>query len=664
MACDGLTDQGIFELLEGHDALGDENRAQAGLLLLETEVLVDLLGCEGALTDQNVREVSVGLATEGLHGAIEVLAGDEAALDQEGSETLFLTLLRQGPRHVVCGTHPEPDERLTQKPRVLRLGFQGFFEVRLGQTPPPHQDLAQPGILELTSQNFAQLRWRDRTLGHEDLPQRAVRLGFLHEQGIREVIRRDQPLKQEHLAQTSFLRQFCGSHDLRIVPHGKMPSPKESRPMPRPARPALVGMTVAVAALSPVPSPSPEWEVLDERPSLYRRFAIEVVIEQGGYQLLRDGRPVPDKVLASQPDEDELAGDLARATALWSAGRLAAGLLLVPAGSVVALDNFFGRRDEQVTRGAVTLPPSLVAPFPAEHPITGLLFGAGLLAAGWGIGLLAEQVGTWAGWRQDRLLDPERAQAAAARQREALLLRLNLPEAPPSPSPTPPPAATASPTPKPGLLDESFPEGVEGSMAWAVRLAVVAQGDSTWEPFLAWTDDLEDLERGTISRGSWQVLLRRRPPRPDPAVPYGLVPEVAAGLEPVGDDDVREVTVPRHGGAVTWRGGALAYRVYRSGTKAFRRVRLDAPDALPRLLAAMRAQGEMTWWRPGTRVVLQPFRGRMQGPMWLVIPPGGEPDVALDAERGSLMPLRSRGGPGTGPTAPGRSPGDPMGPAD
>ncbi|MEB3203935.1 MAG: hypothetical protein VKP57_04485 [Candidatus Sericytochromatia bacterium] len=431
--------------------------------------------------------------------------------------------------------------------------------------------------------------------------------------------------------------------------------------MARRARPALAGLLAG--ALTALPA-TPDLAVpQDERPALYRRFAIEFVPDGESYRLLRDGVQVPDRVLADLPGEQDLAAML-RTRETWATfWRLGGGLVLLPLGAVVGVDNFFGKREEETRLGAITLPPSRVAPYEPGHAVTGLLLGAGVLMAGWGLGLLVTQAGIWAGWTTPRSLDPERAAEAAERQRLALLDRLNLTAPPPTPSPTPVPDPSARPPLPDSVLPGDFPEGTEGSAVWAIRQALASVGTGQWEPFLAWTDDMDDLESGTLARGSWQVMVRKRSLQPDPAVPYGLAPEVAAGLDSP-TDDVREVSVPRHGGSVSWRSGALPYRVYRGGGEAFRRVRVDSPEALPRILAALRDMGRAAWWRPGTRVVLQPFRGRTAGPMWLLLPPSGEPALALDAERARLISLPGMSRPGTGPTAPGQAPGDPVGPAD
>lgn len=433
--------------------------------------------------------------------------------------------------------------------------------------------------------------------------------------------------------------------------------------MARRSRPALAGLLAG--ALTMVPA-TPDIDMApDDRPGLYRRFAIEFVPEGDSYRLLRDGQPIPDRTLASLPGEEELAEAL-RVRETWGTfWRLGGGLLLLPLGTLVGVDNFFGYRKTETKLGAITLPPSTFVPQHAgpDSALTGLLLGSGALLAGWGLGLLVEQTAIWAGWTMPRLLEPERAAAAAERQREALLERLNLTAPPLAPSPTPAPDPSATPALPESVLDPSFPEGTEGSAAWAVRQALRGAGPGAWEPFLAWTDDMDNLEGGVLTRGDWQVMVRRRSAVPDPAVPYGLLPEVAGAMA-APSDDVREVRVPRFGGALSWRSGALPYRVYRTGTTAFRRVRIDSPEALPRLLATMREAGRSSWWRPGTRVILQPFRGRMAEPMWLILPPDEAPWAALDADRGNLISLPGRPRTGTGPTSPGLAPGDPPGPAD
>ncbi|MBM3266106.1 MAG: hypothetical protein FJZ01_00530 [Candidatus Sericytochromatia bacterium] len=393
------------------------------------------------------------------------------------------------------------------------------------------------------------------------------------------------------------------------------------------------GLVVALAALLAVSSPV-DAEVADdptERIKEYTDRAIDFKAEgSASYSVKRGSRPISDLDLATSSADPELERRVRRNMTRSWLYRVEVGSLALPLGLLLAVDNFFGKRPTETKLGAVTLPPSLLAPFPAvpcddTTVIAGCgadWRGFGLAAAGagmalYGAWLLGELVGESAGTLRPRYLAQDVAKAAVDDYNKRLARELNLRTAD---------VATvtigASPSPTPAAVPADLPEGEEGSGLWALRKATVAvrgQLGADWAPYLAYTRDIRDFKPGLVKEGDWHVV-------------FAATSSVKAG-------DI-DVTVPRFGGGPTWRAAGGEWTQWRAGTDLLAKARVDSPRALE-MLESEYVERQVGWLGPGSAVVLYPFYYRLKEPLWVAFPSGATfaPRVGVEARNGTLVSL-------------------------
>lgn len=350
----------------------------------------------------------------------------------------------------------------------------------------------------------------------------------------------------------------------------------------------------------------------------YTERAFDFVAEgSASYMIKRGGKPVTDLDLATSSGDAALEEEVRSRMLKGRLYRAEIGSLALPLGLLIGIDNFFGNRPKQTRLENLTLPPSVFAPYPADDWRSFVLSAAGAVLALYGAFQLGELVGEALGTYRPRYLTQEEARAAVQDFNRKLALELNL-----EPREVATISLAASPSVPPAPFPEDLPEGTEGSGIWALRQATAAVQSSLgrfYVPFLAYTRDIRDFKPGLVEQGEWRVLM------------------TASGSAAVRDV---EVTVPRHGGGVTWRDAGPEWTPYRTGTGLLAAVRVDSNQALESLEPEF-VQRQVPWLRPGSMVVLYPFYFRLRDPVWIVhvaelrIPP----IVGINARTGTLVNL-------------------------
>lgn len=378
----------------------------------------------------------------------------------------------------------------------------------------------------------------------------------------------------------------------------------------------LVAATVVAADLNTPPAladiPTNDTALIGQ----YQDQAIDFTAQGSeSYTLMRGGRPLDDMGLATTSGDPDLVDEVATAQRNRHLYKLSVGIVGLPLGLLIAVDNFFGYRSGPTPYGSVTLPRSVVAPFPASSPLSFALSVGGAILALYASWQLGDLVGEAAGVYHPTYLSPDQARKAVDAYDRKLADQLGLTAAQVAEAT---PEATPSVPPSP--IPDSFPAGEEGSACWAVRQAVpfVEQRlGASYLPYLVWTRQLRDFQTGLIQNGAWHVLF--------------------AGPEP--SDDV-DASVPAHGGNITWTGSSPAYSQWRAGTDLLKNVRVDSPRAMFLLKDPM-ADRQVGWLPVGSVVVLYPFWNRLPTPVWvphvstLRLPP----QVGIDAKYGTLVDM-------------------------
>ncbi len=332
------------------------------------------------------------------------------------------------------------------------------------------------------------------------------------------------------------------------------------------------------------------------------------------YTLTRGGRRIDDSLLASLSDDPDLLDEVHTAQRDRHIYELTTGIVGVPLGLLLAVDNFFGHSAGPRKFGGVTLPPSIVAPFAASDPLSFAISIGGAIVAIYGAWQLGEFIGEAAGTYHPAYLPQAEAKAAAKEYNQQLAIELDL-----TATETAEATPEASPSAMPNAVPESFPAGEDGSGCWALRQAVPyvqAKLGLDFQPYLEWTQDLHDFQTGLIQNGAWHVLF--------------------AGPDPKADIDA---SVPLRGG-ISWTGVRPYFSRYRNGTDLMSNVRVDSPRAMFLLKEPFREQ-QVGWLPAGSYVVLYPYWGRLHGPIWTVqlsqrrLPPA----VGIDAKFGTLVDM-------------------------
>ena len=330
------------------------------------------------------------------------------------------------------------------------------------------------------------------------------------------------------------------------------------------------------------------------------------------YTLTRGGKRIDDSLLASLSGDPDLVDEVNTAQRNRHIYQLTTGIIGLPLGLLLAADNFFGHRAGPRKFGGVTLPPSIVAPFPASNPLSFAISVGGAIVALYGAWQLGELIGEAAGAYHPAYLPQAQARTAAKDYNHQLAIELDLTATEAAQA-----APEASPSATPNPVPDAFPAGESGSGCWAVRQAVPyvqAKLGLDFQPYLVWTRDLHDFQTGLIQGGVWHVLF--------------------AGPDPKADIDA---SVPLHGN-ISWTGVRPYFSGYRDGTDLMSTVKVDSPRALFLLKAPFREQ-QIGWLPAGSYVVLYPYWGRLHGPIWTVqlsqrrLPPS----VGIDAEFGTLV---------------------------
>lgn len=340
-------------------------------------------------------------------------------------------------------------------------------------------------------------------------------------------------------------------------------------------------------------------EVADDMKPRLREYADRAIDfspeGSASYTLKRGGKAISDLDLATSSGDPSLVATVRLAMLKGRLYRTEIGLLAFPIGMLVGADNFFGYRPNSQKNeklGNLELPPSLVAPFPADDLRSFVAASLGVAVALYGAWQLGELVGEAIGSFRPQYLAVDEVKEATLAYNKRLEAELNLPSAGSIQL-----TVAASPSPTPAPLPETFPLGVEGSAAWAIRKAVAAiqaveGGD--YRAFSAWTTDLRDFESGVVGQGSWHVSMSTTDARPD-----------------------LDVSVPRFGGATTWLYSSPEWTPYRGGRDLVDKVLIDSPKALE-LLKPEFVSSQIGWFKKDDRVVLFPFYYRLKEPLWLV----------------------------------------------
>jgi hypothetical protein len=362
-------------------------------------------------------------------------------------------------------------------------------------------------------------------------------------------------------------------------------------------------------------------EVVDdktERIKAYADRALDFAAEgSASYSVKRGGKPISDMDLATTSGDPDLPILVETNQIKGRLYRAEIGALSTSVGLLVGFDNFFGNRPAKQKLANFELPASILAPYVADDWRSFALSAAGAALAIYGAWQIGELIGEAIGSYKPRYLSQETVKRTVEDYNKALISELGL-------------VATdvatvtlaASPSPTPPAIPESFPDGVAGSAAWALRKAtgaVRASVDAMYRPYLAYTRDIVEFEPGLVQQGDWHVVM--------------------AASESVTLRDI-DVTVPRFGGGPTWRDAGPEWTQWRSGTDLLARFEVDSPNALG-LLGPEYLEKQVGWLRPGSTVVLYPYYYRLKDPLWMVFMADNRvaPWIGVNARSGNLVNL-------------------------